>query len=60
MKFGLNVLKTMKLIAQNPEITAVGIASELNLNPRTIENHLAKLKEKNYIKDREARKTVDM
>ena len=57
MKFGVNVLKTIELIAKNPEITAEAIASELNLNPRTIENYLAKLKENNYLK-REGSKKV--
>jgi cell filamentation protein, protein adenylyltransferase len=48
--FGVNVFKTLMLVAKTPTKTAQDIANELNVSKRTIENYFAKLKSNNYIK----------
>lgn len=55
-KFGINVLRTLELILVKPETTALEIAAELKLNPRTIENYLAKLKENGYLERQGSKK----
>lgn len=48
-KFGINVEMTFNVIAENPEYSAEKIAQELNITPRTVEKHQAKLKEAGII-----------
>ena len=48
-KFGVQVEETFKVIAENPEYSAKKIAQELNVSPRTVEKHQAKLKDAGVI-----------
>ncbi len=48
-EFGIGVEKTYKIICEYPEYTAKQIADQLEIVPRTVENHQAKLKEGGYI-----------
>ena len=40
---------TFSVIAKNPEYSAEQIAKELNISPRTVEKHQAKLKDAGVI-----------
>lgn len=40
---------TFSVIAQNPDYSAEKIAQKLNISPRTVENHQAKLKDAGII-----------
>lgn len=40
---------TFNVIAENPEYSAEKIAQELNISPRTVEKHQAKLKDAGLI-----------
>ncbi len=55
-KFGINVLRTLELIMEKPEMTAMDMATKLNLNSRTVENYLAKLKESGYLERQGSKK----
>ena len=48
-KFGRNVEETFNVVAENPEYSAEKIAQKLNISPRTVEKHQAKLKEAGII-----------
>ena len=48
--------KIIAIMKENPDITAVQIASELGVSSRTIENSIKKLREKKYIERQGATK----
>jgi ATP-dependent DNA helicase RecG len=48
-KFGRNVEMTFSVIAENPDYSAEKIAQKLNISPRTVEKHQAKLKDAGII-----------
>ena len=48
-KFGTKVEATFKSIAEDTSYTAAQIAAKLDVTPRTVENHQAKLKKDRYI-----------
>lgn len=51
-KFGRSIEKTFNVITENPEYSAEKIAQELNITPRTVEKHQAKLKDAGVIERR--------